>query len=142
MPAANLAVANLDQRDRRLLNADELSLAGPDGPFLELVENLLVDGIQHFQLLSREGVEDDSPDYADMFRRRSFDRRTSVRCQQHQGAAAVVGRIFPLHEATLFHSPDVMGQPAALPVHPTGQLGDPDPACRLIGQPRQNIEIL
>lgn len=77
-----------------------------------------------------------------MFWRCLFGRRKPHLGEHHKGTASVVRALLPLDEATLFHARDVMGQSAALPVQPTGQLRDPNPAGGFIGEPGEHVEIL
>ena len=77
-----------------------------------------------------------------MFWSGMFDGSASSLCENNEGTAAVVGALLPPDQTAPVHAPEMVGQPALLPVECAGQLHDPDLACRLVGQPGEDVEIL
>jgi hypothetical protein len=61
-------------------------------------------------------VKDESPDRADVSRRRLVDRYASGLRDRDIGAAAVVGTLHPLDQPAPLHPGDVVGNATAFPL--------------------------
>ena len=58
-----------------------------------------------------------------------------------EGAAAVLGAAGAAYQPATLHPGDVVGEPAALPEHLAGQVADPHPPLRAVGEVHQHLEV-
>ena len=63
-------------------------------------------------------------------------------CDHDEGTAAVLSTLHALHQTPPLHASHVVGDSTALPLHQPGQIGNPHPALRVIGEVDQDFVVL
>jgi hypothetical protein len=86
-----------------------------------------------------ECVEHQPPHRHDVAGSSLLDRSTALRERSRRKPRGVLGALPTLHQATIFHALDVMGDPAAFPLQQPGELADPHPALRIVGEVDQDL---
>ena len=108
---------------------------------VEFGQRLLDDLCEGIDFSGAQYVEDQAANGFDMTRCCLFDGSAALRCDHNEGAAAVLGTLHALHQAPPRHASHVMGDSAALPLQEPGQVGNPYPAFRAIGEVNQDLEV-